>query len=103
MRVWLLVLFGVGVIVPYAAFAPWFLDHGANALLFVHEMFANRIAAFFALDVIVAAIALISAAVFAHRHGGRGLGAVVAATLLIGVSAGLPLYLYYRWRETPSR
>ena len=95
----MLALFAVGVVVPYAAFVPWLLAHGPDAALFAENMFQGRIAAFFSLDVLVSALVLIAAAVQAHRNGGHGLIAVIAATLLIGVSAGLPLYFYYRFRE----
>jgi hypothetical protein len=38
---------------------PWLLEHGLNFGLFLRELFANRISAFFAMDVIVSAIVLI--------------------------------------------
>jgi len=99
MRELLFGIIGVGIIAPYTAFVPWLWQHGLDVMLFVEQMFANCIAAFFALDVIVSAIVLIAAAVYSHRHGGRGLLGVIVTTLLIGVSAGLPLFLYYRWRD----
>lgn len=103
MREVFLVLVGVGVIAPYTAFVPWVLDHGPNIGLFIESMFENRIAGFFALDVIVSAVVLIVAAVHAQWRGGKGLVSVIAATLLIGVSAGLPLYIYHRLRDPKPR
>jgi len=82
MRELLFALIGVGIIAPYTAFVPWLWQHGLDAQLFVEQMFANRIAAFFALDVIVSAIILIAAAAYSHRKGGRGLPGVIVATLL---------------------
>jgi len=99
MREVFLVLVGIGVIAPYTAFAPWMFDYGPDIGLFIESMFENRIAGFFALDVIVSAVVLIVAAVHAQRRGGKGLVSVITATLLIGVSAGLPLYLYHRLRD----
>ncbi len=68
-----------------------------NIPLFIHAMFANQISAFFAMDVIVSAIVLI---VFildeGRRLGMRTLWLPVIATLLVGVSLGLPLFLYLR-------
>lgn len=96
MRIIWLGFVGAGIIVPYIAFLPWLVAHGPDVWQFWQDMFANRISSFFALDVIVSAIALITAAGYAQRQGGRGLWSVVGATLLVGVSAGLPLYLYFR-------
>ena len=88
----------VGLLLPYSQFLPWIMEHHAmNIPLFIHDMFANQISAFFAMDVIVSAIALI---VFildeGQRQGMRTLWLPVIATLLVGVSLGLPLFLYLR-------
>lgn len=87
----------LGALLPLAQFAPWVLVHGLDLRLFVSDLFVNRISAFFAMDVIVSAVVLI---VFVSREG-RGLRTrlrwlPVAATLLVGVSLGLPLFLYLR-------
>src|SRR4029077_11688518 len=49
----------LGLVLPYSQFVPWLLEHGLNVTLFFRELFANRISAFFAMDVIVSAIVLI--------------------------------------------
>ena len=49
----------LGLVLPYAQFVPWLLEHGLNVTLFFRDLFANRISAFFAMDVIISAIALI--------------------------------------------
>ena len=86
-----------GAVVPYAAFVPWLLAHGLDIPLFVEELFANRISAFFALDVMVSALVLFVFVVTeGKRRGVRHLWAPVAATLAVGVSLGLPLFLYLR-------
>ena len=87
-----------GLVVPYSQFIPWIMEHHApNMPLFVRDLFANRISAFFALDVIVSAVVLIS---FIHtegkRLGMRLLWLPTIGTLLIGVSLGFPLFLYQR-------
>jgi Protein of unknown function DUF2834 len=53
-----LVLCVVGVLLPYWQFVPWFLDHGLDISLFVQQLFANRIGAFFGLDVLVSSVVL---------------------------------------------
>ncbi len=93
-----LVLALIGLILPYSQFLPWIMEHHAmNIPLFIHDMFANQISAFFAMDVILSAIVLI---VFildeGRRLGMRTLWLPVIATLLVGVSLGLPLFLYLR-------
>ena len=53
-----LVLCFAGAVLPYAEFVPWLDQQGLNLALFVRELFANRIGAFFGLDVIFSAVAL---------------------------------------------
>ena len=49
----------LGLVLPYSQFVPWLLEHGLDITLFFRELFASRISAFFAMDVIVSAIVLI--------------------------------------------
>jgi len=92
-----LVLFLIGAVVPYLSFVPWVMDHGVDISRMVEELFANRISAFFGLDVIVSAIVLwVFIAIESPRAGVRHAWAAVVASLAIGVSAGLPLFLYLR-------
>jgi hypothetical protein len=88
----------VGAIVPYWQFVPWVLqNHGVNLSLFVHELFANRIGAFFGMDVLVSAVVLI---VFMRVESGslkiRRRWLPVLALLTVGVSLALPMFLYMR-------
>ena len=53
-----LVLFVIGTVVPYLSFVPWVMDHGFDISRMVEELFANRISAFFGLDVVVSALVL---------------------------------------------
>jgi hypothetical protein len=89
-----------GVVLPYWQFLPWTFQHGLNLTLFVRELFANRIGAFFGMDVLVSAVVLL---VFSRIEGGR-LGIrhrwlLVVAVLTVGVSLGLPLFFYQRELE----
>jgi uncharacterized protein DUF2834 len=88
----------IGLLLPYSQFVPWIVEHHAlNMPLFIRDLFANRISAFFALDVIVSAIVLIS---FIQTEGRRLrvrlLWVPTLSVLLVGVSLGLPLFLYQR-------
>jgi hypothetical protein len=90
----------IGAIVPYARFVPWVAQHGLDLRLFMTELFSTRIGGFFGLDVLIAALVLI---VFVRREGARLqmklLWLPIAATCLIGVSCGLPLFLFLRERH----
>lgn len=88
----------IGLLLPYSQFVAWITEHHAlNMSLFIRDLFANQISAFFAMDVIVSAIVLI---VFILDEGRRlrmrTLWLPMIATLLGGVSLGLPLFLYLR-------
>jgi hypothetical protein len=51
----------LGLLLPYSQLIPWIMEHHAlNMSIFIRDLFANRISAFFAVDVIVSAIVLIS-------------------------------------------
>ena len=92
-----LLLFIIGTVIPYVSFVPWVIEHGFDLSRMVEELFANRISAFFGLDVIVSAIVLwVFIAFEGTQKGVRHTWAPVVASLAIGVSAGLPLFLYLR-------
>jgi uncharacterized protein DUF2834 len=97
-----LLLCVLGLLLPYSQFLPWVLENGFDLPKFVTSMFANRIAGFFALDVIVSAGAvMVLALTDGRRLGVKPLWAPVVGTLLVGVSFGLPLYLYLRESRSP--
>src|SRR5579859_8047371 len=86
-----------GTIIPYAEFVPWLHQHGLNLALFVREVFANRIGAFFGMDVVVSAVVLlIFTRIESNRLTVRNRWLVLLAVLTVGVSLGLPLFLYLR-------
>jgi predicted exporter len=90
-------LFLVGAVVPYSAFVPWLIEHGLDVPRMVDDLFANRVSAFFGLDVIVSAVVLwVFIAFERQRTVVRHTWVPIAASLAIGVSAGLPLFLYLR-------
>jgi|ERR1039458_2260909 hypothetical protein len=95
-----LVLCLIGLLLPYSQFVPWVLQHGLNLPLFARELFANRIAAFFGMDVIVSAVALlVFTRIESTRLGIRRRWLVLIAVLTVGVSLALPLFLYLRELE----
>lgn len=90
----------LGTVLPLSQFVPFLLENGLDLRLFLEQLFANRISAFFAMDMFVSAVILL---VFVFQEGSRlkmkNLWIYVASTLLVGVSLGLPLFLLIRQRE----
>ena len=94
----------IGAVVPLSAFLPWLIEHGPDMPLFASALFANRVSAFFGLDVIVSALVLLVAIVAERRRIGlRHPALPVLATCLIGVSCGLPLFLALREQALRDR
>ncbi len=87
----------LGAVLPYWQFVPWVMAHGLQTSLFFRELFANRISAFFGMDVIVSAIVVV---VFTRaesaRLGIRRRWLPVLTVITVGVSLGLPMFLYMR-------
>ena len=88
----------IGLVLPYSQFVPWLAEHHAlNMSIFLRDLFANRISAFFAIDVIVSAVVLL---IFIKAEGRKAgvtlLWLPIVGTLLVGVSFALPLFLYFR-------
>lgn len=85
----------IGTVVPYAAFVPFIVEHGLNLPLLIEQAGANRISAFAWLDILIAAMALILAA-FSGSYIRLSHAILVALlTVIVGVSAGLPVFLYF--------
>ncbi|MEP6801616.1 MAG: DUF2834 domain-containing protein [Acidobacteriota bacterium] len=86
-----------GSILPYSQFVPWLAAHGVDVPSFFRDLFANRIAASFALDVFISAVGVCS---FILAEGRRlrmnHLWIPIAAVFLVGISCGLPLFLFRR-------
>ncbi len=86
-----------GTIVPALQFAPFVRDHGLDATLFVEQLFANPVSGFFGMDVVVSSVVLwVFVFTEGRRAGVKHLWAPIVANLAVGVSLGLPLFLYQR-------
>jgi hypothetical protein len=89
-----------GTILPYTQFIPFLREHGLDFQEFWGQLFATRIGGFFGMDVIVSSVVLwVLVGVEGRRAGVRGLWAPIAANFAVGVSLGLPLFLYLRERR----
>ncbi|MFN2385095.1 MAG: DUF2834 domain-containing protein [Thermoanaerobaculia bacterium] len=99
-----LALFVAGTILPAWAVIPFLLEHGLDLPLFAEQLFSNPVGAFFGLDVILSSLVL-WALVFVEgrRAGMKHLWAPIVANVLVGVSSGLPLFLYMREARRESQ
>lgn len=101
---WLFLVAAIlGAALPLSYLFPFLAAHGLDMPLFFKQLFQNNISAFFGVDVFVSALALL---LFVYsegrRRGMRNLWAYVLCTLLVGVSFGLPLFLFFRERRLDS-
>ena len=86
-----------GTLLPYSQFIPFVREHGLDLRLFVAQLFSNRIGGFFGFDVIVSAVVVWAFVIVEGRRADiPHRWAPIAATLTVGVSLGLPLFLFMR-------
>jgi hypothetical protein len=86
-----------GTVLPCWQFLPFVRDHGLDLPLFFQQLFATPVSGFFGMDVIVSSVVLwVFVLGEGRRAGVRDLWAPIAANLVVGVSLGLPLFLYLR-------
>lgn len=87
----------LGTVLPVSQIIPFLRHHGLNPHEFVSQLFATPVSGFFGMDVIVSSIALWAfVAIDGPRAGLKRLWAPIAANIAVGVSLGLPLFLYMR-------
>jgi hypothetical protein len=98
---WLFLIAAVaGAVLPLSYFFPFVAAHGFDMHLFFQQLFQNNISAFFGMDVIVSALVLfLFVFTEGRRRGMKNLWAYALCTLLVGVSLGLPLFLFFRERK----
>ena len=90
----------LGTVLPLSPLIAFVREHGMNVRLLFQRAFGEPASAFFAMDVVVSSLALwVLALVESRRLGMRHVWAPIAANLLVGVSLGLPLFLYMRERR----
>jgi Protein of unknown function DUF2834 len=85
-----------GLVLPYMQFVPWVLEHGLDMRLFVAQLFASRISAFFGMDVLVSAAVVVVFLGMERSRLGSKRWIPLVALLTVGVSLALPLALYLR-------
>ncbi len=88
----------IGTLAPVIAGAPYLLEYGYNPAHLMPAIFSTPVSAMVGINVIIACITL---AILMHTEG-RELGIKtwlpILAITIVGISSGLPLYLYLRER-----
>ncbi|HHG3405416.1 TPA: DUF2834 domain-containing protein [Vibrio parahaemolyticus] len=96
-----LVLTLLGILLLYGALVPWLVANGLDISLLLSEAVANPISIMAWLDVLVGAIALIGfILVDGQKHKVKYRYFAVLGTLSVGVSFGLPMYLYFKEKQS---
>ena len=90
-----LILFLVGTIVPYWELINFVIENSLDFSLIAEQLLATRMSRFFLFDVVISAIVVLLF-VQNEKQGVRYYWMAILATFTIGVSAGLPLFLYQR-------
>jgi hypothetical protein len=98
---WLYLILAItGAVVPFSFLSVFLSTHGFDIPELFRQLFQNNVSAAFGADVIISALALF---LFIFLEGRRlrmrNLWAYVLCTLPVGVSFGLPLFLFFRQRR----
>jgi hypothetical protein len=88
-----------GAIIPWVFLAGFFGDEKASIPYFFISIFANNVASAIAADLLVSGLGFFTFVYLeGKRMGLKNLWVYVAATLFVGLSFGMPLFLYHRAR-----
>lgn len=90
----------LGLILPYYFLISFVSENGLNLALIIKELFANKISTFFAVDLIISIIVFWFYLYYeATNQKMKNVWVYVLASLTIGLSFALPLFLYSRERH----
>ena len=88
-------LAALGLILPYSQFVPFLLENGLNTSVIIQEITMYRLSAFAWLDVLITAITVILM-ILEEKNRLSNWWIPVTATILVGPSCGLPIFIYLR-------
>jgi len=99
-----LVLSLIGLVLPYWFFFNFLSTNGLNVALLIQQLFANSISAFFAVDLIISIIVFwIYMVGEATRLQMKNWWLYILASLTVGLSFALPLFLYFREQKMENK
>jgi len=97
MKKFYLTLAILGFILPLSQFFQWLLVNGLDLVLLFNSIVEDQLSMFAWLDVIISAIVLIAFILYEGKKlDMKKLYIPIVATLSVGVSFGLPLFLWLR-------
>lgn len=90
----------LGAILPTWQFTLFFLENGADIGLFLAQPFSTRVGTGLAFDLLISAAAFFVYAISAGRSQKiKHYRMAIAAVFIVGLSLGLPLFLYLAEKE----
>jgi hypothetical protein len=99
-----LVLSLIGLVLPYWYLFDFLKSNGLNVALLIDQLFANNISTFFAVDLIISTIVFwVYLTSEATKLQMKNWWLYILASLTVGLSFALPLFLYFRERKLASK
>lgn len=87
----------IGIVIPWFFLAGFLGEPQPTIALFFSSIFANKIASSVATDLLISALVFFAFVFFeGKRLNMKRLWMFIPATLFVGLSFGLPLFLYFR-------
>lgn len=87
----------VGVVIPWFFLLGFLGEPQPTIALFFSSIFANQVASSVAVDLLISALVFFAFVFFeGNRLNMKRLWVFIPATLFVGLSFGLPLFLYFR-------
>ena len=94
----------IGFLVPYYFLLKFLNENGFNLPLLVQQLFANNISTFFAVDIVISILVFwIYMFAESNKLEMKNSWLYVLASLLVGLSFALPLFLYFREKKLATR
>ena len=94
----------LGLIVPYYFLFKFLSANGFDLPLLIQQLFANNISSFFAVDLVISIIVFwIYMVAEANKMQMKNWWLYILASLTVGLSFALPLFLYFRERKLENK
>ena len=96
-----LILALIGLILPYHFLFRFLGENGLNVSLLIAQLFANEISTFFAVDLVISIVVFwFYVQAEAEKLRMKNVWLYILASVTIGLSFALPLFLYFRKLRT---
>jgi len=92
-----LILAILGILIPYWAYFPYFMEYGFDLVDFIKQAYANPINAFLSWDLVVAAFVVLTFIIAEGKKlGMKYFWVTILCMIFIGTAFGFPLFMYLR-------